>query len=330
MDRWLLETWYGGSRRGAWLLPFAWLFALAAWIRRWCYRLGLFRVRRAGKPVIVVGNITVGGTGKTPLTLWLAQRLAARGLTVGIVSRGYRGAGGGARLVPPDADPADSGDEPALMASRGIARVAVAADRTAAAALLAPDCDVLLADDGLQHYALAREAEVAVVDGVRGLGNGWRLPAGPLREAASRLDQVDVVVVSGEGTAIGGACRMRIEPVAVVGLADGSRRAVESLGGQRVHAVAAIGHPGRFFDLLRQCGATVIEHPLPDHHPLAAGDIRFGDGLPVLMTEKDAVKCRRFAGHEHAYLEVRAAFADADAARLDEMLDHALARAAVA
>ena len=327
MEAWLLRTWYGDTRRGLWLLPLAWLFGAVVALRRIAFQAGLLRVHRLSRPVIVIGNITVGGTGKTPLTLWLARRLAGRGLRPGIVSRGYGGREAGARLVAPDASPAEVGDEPALMAARRVARVAVGADRPAAAALLEQDCDVILSDDGLQHLALGRDAEIIVIDGLRGLGNGRLLPAGPLREPEGRLAHADLLVVTGGQFAGLESCEMRVEPVALVALAGAARRPLSSLAGQRVHAVAAIGNPERFFALLRTAGLEVVGHALPDHHALASSDLDFGDDLPVLMTEKYAVKCRSFARAGWEYLEVEAGFAPDDVARLDALLDRALARA---
>ncbi|MBS1200216.1 MAG: tetraacyldisaccharide 4-kinase [Proteobacteria bacterium] len=323
---WLLETWYGGSRRGAWLLPLAWLFAAAAALRRGLYRAGLLRSYQSPRPVVVIGNVTVGGTGKTPLVVWLAERLAARGRRVGVASRGYGRSASDARRVGPDDPVAGTGDEPLLIARRTGAAVAVAADRPAAVRLLEPDCDVILSDDGLQHYALARDAEIAVVDGRRGLGNGWLLPAGPLRESPSRLAAASAVVVNGDGYDSPAALRMRIEPTRFVGVRSGEVLPSSAFHGRRAHAVAAIGHPDRFFDTLRGLGVDVDPHPLPDHAVPEPGWLAFDDGAPVLMTEKDAVKCRDFAGPAHWYLEVGARFAEADAERLLAVVEDAVRR----
>jgi tetraacyldisaccharide 4'-kinase len=324
MHDWFIETWYGDTRRGLWLAPLAWLFAALTAARRLGYRFGLLPCYRARVPVIVVGNITVGGTGKTPLVAWLVQQLQARGLTVGIVSRGYGRRGAGARRVTAAADAAEVGDEPLLLARRLGVPLAVGRERAAAVRLLESDCDVIVADDGLQHYALARDFEIAVLDGRRGLGNGLRLPAGPLREPAARLATVDVVVVNGPGVAPAGALRMEVEATRLVGVASGAEAAATAFAGRPVHAVAALGHPQRFFELLRRLGLTVIEHPLPDHQPLTAAELDFGDGLPVLMTEKDAVKCQQFAGPDAWYLEVAARFTDIDAARLLDGIEAAV------
>ncbi len=306
MHDWLIETWYGGTRRGLWLLPLAALYALLGAADRLAHRIGLRPVYRARVPVVVVGNLTVGGTGKTPLVLWLAERLSGLGLRVGVVSRGYGRRGAGPRRVAAGDPPAEVGDEPALLARRLRLPVAVAARRADAVRLIEGECDVILSDDGLQHHALARDVEIVVVDGRRGLGNGWRLPAGPLREPAARLAAVDAVVVNGPGFERAGAIRMALEPLRFVELASGAEAPPSAFAGTRVRGVAALGHPDRFFALLRDLGAEPIEHRFRDHAALRAADIAFGDGLPVLMTEKDAVKCQGFAPKGAWYLEVGA------------------------
>ena len=279
------------------LLPLAWLFTALVGLRRLAHRLGVFSVTRLPVPVIVVGNITVGGTGKTPLTLWLVQRLRAVGFTPGVVSRGYGGrAATWPQWVTPDSDPIQVGDEPVLIAQRAACPVAVAPQRVAAARMLLERtrCDVLICDDGLQHYALARDIEIAVVDGARQFGNGWRLPAGPLRESVTRLRTVDFVVMHGapRATEFG----LRLELGHAYNLRDAaSVRDLTLFRGSPVHAVAGIGHPARFFAQLRAARLQLIEHPFPDHHAYTPGDLNFSDSLPVLMTEKDAVKCRTFA-----------------------------------
>jgi tetraacyldisaccharide 4'-kinase len=327
---WLLDTWYGGSRRGAWLLPLAWLFRVLVALRRVLFRTGLRGSYRSSRPVIIVGNVTVGGTGKTPLVAWLADRLAARGQRVGVVSRGYGRTGSAARRVGPRDDAAVAGDEPLLLARRTGAAVAVAADRAAAVRLLEPDCDVIISDDGLQHLALERDAEIAVVDGRRGLGNGWLLPAGPLRESPGRLACVGAVVVNGAGFDLPGALRMQVEPIRFVAVQSGETLPLSAFRGRRAHAVAAIGHPERFFDTLRGLGIDVDPRPLPDHATPDPAQLAFDDGAPVLMTEKDAVKCRGFAAPGHWYLEVGARFTDAEAQRLLTLVDEACRRRATA
>jgi tetraacyldisaccharide 4'-kinase len=306
MQEWLLEIWYGGGRRGRWLRPFGWLFARMAQLRRSAYRHGLFPKYRSTRPVVVVGNLTVGGTGKTPLVIWLAGELAARGLRIGIASRGYRSAGGAARLVTDADDAVSAGDEALLLHRRLRLPVAIAARRAEAVRLLEPICDLVIADDGLQHYALERNLEIVVIDGFRGLGNGRPLPAGPLREPRARLNEVDAVVVNGPGFTWPGALSMNLVPVAAVALAGGERRPLATFSGRKVRAIAAIGNPQRFFAMLREHGLILDEHPLPDHAPIPRALIDNDDGRVVLMTQKDAVKYPN-GGLQHAwYVEVDA------------------------
>jgi tetraacyldisaccharide 4'-kinase len=294
------------------LIPLSLLFGAAVWVRRALYARSILRSKRLAVPVIVVGNISVGGTGKTPLVLWLAELLRAQGWRPGIVTRGY---GGTQRVqeVTPDSDPASAGDEPLLLARRSSVPVFAGRQRAAAAcALLAahPECDVLIGDDGLQHYALARDIEIAVVDGERRFGNGWLLPAGPLREPVRRLEQVDAVVLNGGGVLTKpGAVQheMTLHGDSLVNVHDPQRVAVPAAFKDRpVHALAGIGDPQRFFQHLRRLGLTVRPHPFPDHHAFTPDDLAFAQDLPLLMTEKDAVKCRAFARESWWYLPVAA------------------------
>jgi tetraacyldisaccharide 4'-kinase len=321
---WLIRLWYGPPARGRWLQPLAWLFGVAARLRRACYRRRWLPSYRSRRPVIVAGNLTVGGTGKTPFVVWLARELAARGLRVGVASRGYGRTGGTARLVADGDTAAGAGDEPLLLRRRLGRPVAVGASRGAAVRLLEADCDLILCDDGLQHYALERDLEIAVVDGARPFGNGRLLPAGPLREPASRLAEVDAVVVTGAGFEWPGAVPMRIEPVALVSLQSGERRALAAFAGRPVIAIAAIGHPERFFALLRAHGLAPETRALPDHAAFTPADAGAGTGRPVLMTEKDAVKCSGDGWEDAWYLEVEARIdagpAGALMARIDGLL----------
>ena len=270
--------------------------------------------------MIIVGNLVAGGSGKTPLVLWIAEMLKARGYRPGIVSRGYGGLaaarGEAPQEVSASSDPTLVGDEPVLLSRRAECPVWVSADRVAACLSLRlahPDCDVLVLDDGLQHYRLARDIEIAVVD-ARGFGNGCLFPAGPLREPVSRLATVDAVVsnlgsLSTDSadnpnkvdTPATGRYEMRLEGGRFVRLSSGTAGDAESLGAGRVHAVAGIGDPARFFKHLESLGLDVVPHPFPDHHVYAAAELEFGDQAPVVMTEKDAVKCTQFAA-EHGRL----------------------------
>lgn len=318
---WIDRHWQSITPVSAVLYPASLAFGAVTAVRRAAYRAGIFPSARLPVPVIVVGNITVGGTGKTPLVLWLAHYLRRRGRTPGIVSRGYGGKEGAPRRVLSDSDPVVVGDEAVLLARRSGAEVWVGADRAAAAqALLAAraGCDVIVSDDGLQHYALERTIEIAVVDAERGFGNGWLLPAGPLREPLSRLAGVDAVVLnqeahvaahpSGSGIPAGPArCAMRMEGHQFRSLRQADRRVgPDFFRGKRVHAVAGTASPGRFFRYLQGMGLYFTPHPFPDHHPFAAADIAFGESDAVVMTEKDGVKCRRFADESHWELAVDA------------------------
>lgn len=300
MYNWLHRVWYEGGASYRLLLPLTGLYWLLVVVRRYLYRIGLLSSQKAVAPVIVVGNITTGGTGKTPLTIWLAQKLRSQGFSPGIVSRGYGGSRSGASMrVDSASDPAVVGDEPVLLARRAGCPVVVDRDRCRAAEMLVADgANVIIADDGLQHYRLARSYEICVVDGSRGLGNGHLLPAGPLREPAARLKEVDRVLLNGplqEEDAMLSALRrdcieFELRPSKAIRLNGTQARPIDHFAGTTVHAVAAIGNPKRFFDLLRAQGMQVIEHAFPDHAALSIEQLKFGDEFEVLMTEKDAVK----------------------------------------
>lgn len=319
----LERLWYGGHPLAIVLAPLGVAWCLVAAARRALYRAGVLRTHRLPVPVVVVGNVAVGGTGKTPLTAHLARALRGRGLRPGVLCRGYRGTSPEWPVeVWEDSDPDLVGDESVLLAQRAGCPVVAGPDRVAAArALLARHrCDIVVCDDGLQHLRLGRDVEIAVVDGVRRNGNGRCLPAGPLRESASRLGAVDHVVVNG-GSVVAPEVAMRLAPAAELrAVADPRRsRPLAELAGTTVHAVCGIGNPERFFATLAAAGLVVDRHPLPDHHRFTAADIDLDGEGPVLMTEKDAVKCRRLAGARHWYLpvevEVDDALVDALAAR---------------
>jgi tetraacyldisaccharide 4'-kinase len=301
--------WYGRHPLGLILAPFSWLYCLVVQLRRLSYRKGWLASLRLPVPVVVVGNLTVGGTGKTPAVLKLAELLRARGWNPGIITRGYGGRGPVApRRVSPESEPADVGDEPVLLARRSGCPVVAGPDRFAAGALALSGgdlVDILLADDGLQHYRLARDIEIAVVDGARGLGNGRCLPAGPLREPRGRLTTVDLVLTNGGDRDEG--YRMRLVPGAAVNLRDPAvSKPIAEFIGRPVFVVAAIGNPERFFAMLRGLGLQVEGRAYPDHYPFAPSDLAAWPAGPVLMTEKDAVKCAPFACEDHWFLPVDA------------------------
>jgi tetraacyldisaccharide 4'-kinase len=306
-ERELQQIWYGGRAPSLLLRMLSVVYAGVAKVRSAAYASGLLRRVRLPVPVVIVGNITAGGTGKTPLTIALVDALRARGFVPGVVSRGYGGSADAPTAVNTSTDPFVAGDEACLIARATRAPVAVGRDRTAAARLLLQaGIDVLIADDGLQHYKLCRDVEICVIDGSRRFGNGRLLPAGPLREPPARADACDFRVCNGAGAAEG-QIGMRLVADEVTGLGDPQkRRRLGDFLGQRVHAVAGIGNPTRFFTQLGDAGIDVIEHPFDDHHRFVREDIVFDDALPVLKTQKDAVKCDRFAGAEHWVVPVRA------------------------
>jgi tetraacyldisaccharide 4'-kinase len=323
----LQEIWYRQSAPPWPLRLLSLPFALVVRLRTRAYASGLLRQQRLKKPVIVVGNVSVGGTGKTPLVIWLVEQLRGLGLRPGVVLRGYgasHAATGAPRLVQPDSDPAEVGDEALLLWQRTGGPVAVGRDRASAARLLVTaGANVIVADDGLQHLRLARNYEIAVIDAARGMGNGCLLPAGPLREPRARLASVGAVIVNGEGatgelmTTLGDVFVMRLVGGQLQPLSgQGEPMPLERFAGRRVHALAGIGNPQRFFSQLAAAGLSVTAHPFPDHHVYRARELEFADHLPLLMTEKDAVKCREFAAPDRWYLPVSANFAPEQAAAL--------------
>lgn len=361
---------YWQSRRGIALLlyPLSLLFRLLVWLRRLGFRYGLKQVATASAPVIVVGNLSVGGAGKTPLVIALVEHLQTSGWRPAIVSRGYGGSEAAPTLVDNASAHSVVGDEALMLARRTGVPVAVCAKRADAAALLTADsgCNVIVSDDGLQHYALARQLEICVIDATAGLGNGWCLPAGPLREPPSRLREVDLIVYSGvagnsdrrktvrdsiaqwlaqsapvasttgastTGASTTGASttatsttvvkpeqytyKLRVEEVANLREPSLCRNLADFSGG-RVHAVAGIGQPDKFFRQLRAAGLNIIEHAFADHHLFQESDLTFGDGLDVLMTEKDSVKCEAWAPRNFWSVKV---VAELDSGIVDAVLE---------
>lgn len=288
------------------LLPFSWLFGFIITIRQWLYRVGIIKTSHFDIPIIVVGNITVGGTGKTPFVIWLAQFLREQGYHPGIVSRGV----GGKKQVKPHRvtaqDAAEEVGDEALLLLQSDCPVVIGINRSAAVEMLLnqTSCNIVISDDGLQHYRLGRNIEIIMVDGLRQFGNRHLLPAGPLREPMKRLNQVDFVVTNGGGS---DALTMTLEPLAIISLQDKQNKMkLDEFSSRKIHAVAAIGHPERFFQMLENAGFEVIPHSFPDHYHYQANDFNFSDSLPILMTEKDAVKCKAFADHRFWYVSVTA------------------------
>jgi tetraacyldisaccharide 4'-kinase len=290
------KMWYGHHPLAQLLAPVGYLFHMLASIRRWMYRTGMLASYRFRAPIIVVGNITVGGTGKTPLVIWLASLLKRQGYKPGIISRGYKGKSDHWPLhVTAESDPHEVGDEAAMIVRRTQCPMMIAPDRPLAVKHLLEetDCDVVISDDGLQHYALHRDIEIVVADGARGFGNGMLLPAGPMREPKSRLKTVDYIVTN--GATLPNAYAMYVKGDSLVSLHDENEtRKLTEWSEEQVNAVAAIGNPQRFFDLLRYAGLHVIEHQFKDHYEFRLRDLLYKNDLPVIMTEKDAIKCHRF------------------------------------
>lgn len=318
------SVWYGtGLLSGVWIVlvsPLTLLYWLLSTVRIWAYRLHVLKQRKFDIPVLVVGNISVGGTGKTPVVIAMVERLRSAGWKPGVVSRGY---GGKAEqyplLVTGDVSAAMAGDEPALIARRTKCPVVVDPNRSRAVYLLEKhyDVDIVISDDGLQHYAMARSMEIAVVDATRRNGNGWLLPAGPLRESRKRLAKVDAVLVNnGEE----GEASFRLKTGEAVNLLDGSSLPLKAFSGNQGHAVAGIGNPQRFFAELDAAGVKFAAHSYPDHHHFQASDVDFPDAKWVLMTEKDAVKCQQFATQKHWYVPVEARFNSLAKFKLDKLL----------
>jgi tetraacyldisaccharide 4'-kinase len=311
MSLWLTRVWAGDWPLLQWLLwPLTLLYRLALWIIKLLARLGLLSQPIAvGKPVVVIGNLTVGGSGKTPLTLWLVEWFTRQGLTVGVLSRGYGGSASVPTWVDTDADPAVVGDEPLLLKRRSHVPVMVSRDRVAGARLLAPLVDVIVCDDGLQHRRLARDVEWLVIDGERRFGNGLLLPAGPCREPLTRLQHVDALICNG-GIAQEGEWPMQLKPLNWVRLKDQQALPLTALAGQTVHAFAGMGNPERFFSTLERLKLKLKRHPLPDHAPWPQALLAADPDAIWLMTEKDAIKCpaalAQTRGDNWYYLQVAA------------------------
>lgn len=306
----LLAAWYAGHPALALLRPLELLYRYVVGRKRARFLAGEGEIVRAAVPVVVVGNITVGGTGKTPMILWLIEHCRSRGLRVGVVSRGYGAA-------PPrfpwrvsaEQTAAVAGDEPLLIVQRSGVPLMIDPDRGRAveALLAAEPLDLILSDDGLQHYRLARDLELVLIDAARGLGNRRCLPAGPLREPVERLGEVDALLHNGADTDPAGGYGFVLRPQALINLRTGERRPLAHFPpGQALHAVAGIGNPQRFFDTLEALHWRPIPHAFADHAQYSAERLAFDPALPLLMTEKDAVKCRAFAADHWWYLAVDA------------------------
>lgn len=308
MAQWLINSWYKPQPIRLLLWPLSLLYRVVLQLRKGLFRLGILKQRTLPVVVIIVGNITVGGTGKTPFVIWLVTQLQHAGYRPGIISRGY---GGKAESYPqkvvPQSDPSIVGDEPIIISRHTSCPMVVAPDRFAAGKMLLQDydCNIIVSDDGLQHYALGRDIEIVIIDGQRQFGNQLCLPAGPLREPLSRLKSVDFIVENYDSGST--YYKMTLSQQHAINVIDPTKKLlISSFLGQSVHAVAGIGNPQRFFDQLSSQGLHVINHPFDDHHSFQPNDLQFNDNKPILMTEKDAVKCQFFADSNTWYIPIEA------------------------
>ena len=311
------KIWYKKSLLRFLLWPFSLIFAVILWLRRILYRTGIKKTTHFNCPIIVIGNITVGGTGKTPLVIALATFLQSQGYSPAIISRGYKGSGKLPQFVAADSDPKIVGDEAVLLARHTHCPVVVSPNRVGGVHFLRKKthCDVVLSDDGLQHLALGRTVEIAVIDGSRGLGNGLLLPAGPLRESKDRLNTVDFCIVNGSiddelkfTRLVQNQFTMQLKPNVAVNLKNHAQIDIRTgFIGKKLHAVAGIGAPERFFHMLQNLGLAFTPHAFSDHYAFNADDFSFlKEDDWVIMTEKDAVKCEAFADERYWYAPVTA------------------------
>lgn len=315
MTSWLQKQWTTYTFWHFLLLPISWLFLILVFIRKFFYQIGLLRSQNLSVPVIVIGNINIGGTGKTPLVIWLSKQLQMAGYKPGIISRGYGGSTQQVQEVFANSNPKEVGDEPVLLAMRTACPVFVNANRIEAGKALRqahPECDVIISDDGLQHYALQRDIEIVVLDGTKGVGNGALLPAGPLRERISKLAHVDAIVINGEllkalpNSAVA-TFEMELESSYFYNLLNPNKVSNSlAFANQKVLAIAGIGNPERFFKQLQRMGLHFTSRAFLDHHAFRATDFASEAADIILMTEKDAVKCKAFAQTNFWVLPVNA------------------------
>ncbi len=308
ISRWLQDSWYKEMYISSTFMPISMIYDDVIRFRAFLYRIGIKKKTKLTVPVIIVGNITVGGTGKTPLILWMARLLREQGYKPGIISRGYGGnAESWPQRVDEKSDPALVGDEAVLIAKNADCPIAVGPERVKTAQMLLDksSCDIILSDDGLQHYALARDIEIIVIDGQRRFGNGYVLPCGPLRESTARLHTVDLVIVNGEAEE-DNEFSMTMEGDLAINLVSKEQKLLADFSWIPSHALAGIGNPTRFFDLLENKSIKIEKHAFLDHYKFTAEDISFNDDKPVLMTEKDAVKCVNFATDKHWFVPIKA------------------------
>jgi tetraacyldisaccharide 4'-kinase len=318
MAHWFQKQWATFTFWHIILIPLSWLFGIIAFLRKYLYQHGWFKSYRLNVPVIVVGNINIGGTGKTPLVIWLAEQMKLAGYKPGIISRGYGGSAQKITEVLPDSDAMVTGDEAVLIAARANCPVFVSADRVSAGQHLLktyPECNIIISDDGLQHYRMQRDVEIVVYDSVKGFGNGALLPAGPLRESEARLNTVDAIVSNGadsrESLKYSNPVVMQLAATDFYNLVDVQKESsAQAFAQQKILAVAGIGNPQRFFDQLCDLGLKFESRAYADHYIFQAKDFEHTNADVILMTEKDAVKCRAFAQPNFWVLPVNAVVND--------------------
>ncbi len=316
-----MKFWYQKRSVISWLLsPLALIYHTVATTRKSLYKNGTLKSTKLSVPVIVVGNITVGGTGKSPMVGWLAELLQAQGFKPGIISRGYKGSLNSTPTLLNDQHTAQEvGDEPLMLFHRLQIPIVICRDRVKAGEYLIEqtDCNMIISDDGLQHYALDRDMEIIMVDGNRRFGNEMCLPAGPLRELKSRCETTPWIVYTQDDSM---PYNLHLDPEFLT--RTEREQPLTSLKGRTVHAVAGIGNPERFFSLLRRLGATVIPHPMPDHHCYTESDLQFDDDHWVVMTSKDCVKCKKMMGDNVYVLQVKAILSEELTKDLTQAVQH--------
>ena len=321
IQKWFLKVWYSQNRWYLFFTPLSCLFYLLSTSRRWFYKNGFLRRYKAKYPVIVIGNITVGGTGKTPIVIWIANYSISIGYKPAIISRGYSGKVGSNPIEVSDcSDVRLVGDEALMIAIKSDCPVIIHPDRVLALKYLAGrDIDLVISDDGLQHYKLHRDYEIVTVDGQRMFGNNRLLPAGPLRESISRLDSVDTVLIQKETTGHNQVGDFYLDGEYATNLISGEVRAFEKFLDKNVHAIAGIGNPERFFRFMTNKGFNITQHHFEDHKQYSLKDITFNDELNVFMTEKDMTKCQDFNNEKLWYVPVDVVINDSNIKWLNDI-----------
>tara|TARA_B100000953_G_scaffold47881_2_gene36498 strand:- start:1598 stop:2602 length:1005 start_codon:yes stop_codon:yes gene_type:complete len=316
------KVWYSKNIFSLLLSPLSLIYISIIYLRYTLYQLGLISITKINVPTIVIGNIVAGGTGKTPLVIWLAKHFKDKGFLPGIVSRGYGGTYlSNIELVKPTSNPLLVGDEPVIIARNTNCPVVVAKKRAKGAKELVEkyNCNIILCDDGMQHYSLARDIEIAVIDGQRRFGNNYCFPAGPLREPKSRIFKADLIVSKYNAR----TCEHKMDYTyhQLVSLNELSKTIpISDLHGMTVHAIAGINNPDHFFSYLRSHKLELIIHKFPDHYSYTEDDVKFDDNFPVVMTEKDAVKCLNYSSDKHWYIPISAELSKSFVCDLDKLM----------